>query len=130
MYKSLSDGQKLIVPILFCLIFVFFYLKYRHDKIPKILLKSNLVLSLASIVLFIYELVKQNNYEQFIDNFLYPFILADVWVLAYTVGAVGLLRGCFLYPKYKEKRMALYFLCILLTIIVACYVAARILFTK
>lgn len=130
LYKSLSEDQRLAVPILFCLIFIYFYLKYRHDNIPKILLHSNLLLAFASIILFVYEIVKQNEYEKFIDSALYPFRFADIWVAAYTLGAICLLRGCFLHPKYKVKKVPLYYLSALLILIVLCYTAARIIFSK
>lgn len=129
-YKSLNENQRALVPLIFCLIFIYYFLKYRHSNIPKILLYSNLVLAFASILMFIDEIMLQNGYNKLVDNILYPIRSMDTWVLAYTAGAVCMLRGCFLHPKYKEKKAPLYLLIALLAVVVVGYIAARIIFTQ
>lgn len=130
MYRALNQDQRLIVPILFCLIFVFYYFKYRHSNIPEILLKSNLVLSLASIVMFVYELLKKYNYEILVDGIIYPFRFIDIWVFMYAVGAIFLIYGCLLHPKYKRKKRPLYASIVFLSVIVIWYISLRIIFTQ
>lgn len=129
MYRALNQDQRLIVPILFCLIFVFYYFKYRHSNIPEILLKSNLVLSLASVLMFFYELIKKYNYEILADSILYPFRFIDIWVSMYVLGAIFLINGCLLHPKYKEKKRSLYASMVFLSVIVIWYISIRIIFT-
>lgn len=129
-YKSLNENQRVLVPLIFCLIFIYYFLKYRHSNIPKILLYSNLVLAFASILMFIDEIMLQNGYDKLVDNILYPIRSMDTWVLAYTAGAVCMLRGCFLHPKYKEKKAPLYLLIALLAVVVVGYITARIIFTQ
>lgn len=80
--------------------------------------------------MFIDEIMLQNGYNKLVDNILYPIRSMDTWVLAYTAGAVCMLRGCFLHPKYKEKKAPLYLLIALLAVVVVGYIAARIIFTQ
>ena len=80
--------------------------------------------------MFIDEIMLQNGYDKLVDNILYPIRSMDTWVLAYTAGAVCMLRGCFLHPKYKEKKAPLYLLIALLAVVVVGYITARIIFTQ
>ena len=126
MYNSLNETQRLVVPIVFFISFIYFYFKYRYENIPKILLYSNIILALGSITLFFYELLKQNNYENVIDNMINPFRLMDLWMFIYAVGAICVLYGCSIHPKYKDKKIPLYFLKMLFLVIVISYIAGRI----
>lgn len=131
MYSSLSDGQKILVPLLCGIGFIYMYFKYREDKIiPRCLLISNFVLAAGCCILSIRECLKQLHYEKIINKTIYPFMLSDISTLILVFGGILVLRGCFLHPKYGKKKLILYMSVILLAIIVVTYAMARILFTK
>lgn len=126
MYNSLSDGQKILVPLLCSLSFIFMYYKYKEDQIiPRCLLLSNFVLAAGCFILSIRECLKQLHYETLINKAIYPFMLSDISTCILVFGGVLVLRGCFLHPKYKEKKSILYMAIILLSILAVGYIVAR-----
>lgn len=125
-YRMLNEQQRIILPALLSLAFIHMFFLYKKDRaIPKIMLQSNFAFSVGCLLLTVIESIKQLGYKQKIENSIYPFILFDFSMLIFFIGSVLVIRGCFLHPKYSNKKVGLYMWIVLLALFTILYIISR-----
>ena len=126
LYRMLSDSQRIILPVLLSIVFIHMFFLYKKDNaVPGIMLKSNFFFSFGCLWLAAMECLKQIGYKKEIENMIFPFILSDFSVLVFFIGAVLVIKGCFLHPKYMKKKLGIYMWIVLLVVSVAFYMISR-----
>lgn len=126
MYKTLTLSQRILVPFICSLFFLYYFIKYKKSNLPKNIIYSNLFFSIGCLLLVIFEMFKQNYFLDEFNYLIYPFINIDIIVFVMTIGGIMALKGGFRYVTIVKKRNSLKWLTALLIFFISVYLYMRV----
>ncbi len=121
-YRSLSLSQRILVPLLCSMFFLYYFWRYRKTSMPKGIIYSNICFFIGCFLLACCEYLKQKHLIKILDSYIFPFIHLDFIIFTMIFGATIGIKGSFSYKKFQSKRGWLYYLLILLVALTGLYI--------